>query len=247
MYKVSIIIVYNDAVKFEKARQYISAQTMADSIELIALDNRSKRFSSAAQALNYGASASQASVLIFMHQDIYLFDEEAISKYYTFLTEHPKVIAGVAGVSKSDLKIYGDILEGEHQIQRLTPTNGDAVEAISVDECFFGMHRSLWEEIKFDEITCDDWHYYGVDICYENMLRGNKNVIYSLRILHDSLGRANPNSFMVCTKKMVKKYRGKVDRLEGTCIHIKCGYLPFYLLVIRKKLVRIKNKLLSTT
>lgn len=243
MHRASIIIVYNDKEKLEEASRYIAEQTISSEIELIALDNRDGRFSSAAQALNYGASSAQAEILIFMHQDVYLFDNEAVSKYCYYLTNHRDTIAGIAGRGKSDFAVYGDILEGEEQIQRLTPTNGKAIEVISLDECFFGMHRSLWEKIRFDETTCDDWHYYAVDICYENTLRGGKNVVYSMRVLHKSLGMANPNSFFACTKKMVKKYRGKAERIVSPCINIKCSYFSYLQWLIMKKLVRLKKRL----
>ena len=43
--QVSIVIVYTDVKKLEEARLWIEKQSIWDSIEYIALDNRENRFS----------------------------------------------------------------------------------------------------------------------------------------------------------------------------------------------------------
>ena len=79
---VSVVIVYTNIEKLEEARKYLESQSMFKFMELIFLDNRQNRFSSAASALNYGASIAKGKVIIFMHQDVYLWDENIIEKYY---------------------------------------------------------------------------------------------------------------------------------------------------------------------
>lgn len=171
-YKVSIVIVYNDQQKLEEAKKYIFKQSIGD-IELIALDNRCGRFSSAAQALNFGASMAKSDVIIFMHQDVYLWDLDFVKKYYTYLSNKENVIAGVVGVREKDGATVGDFYEGRAaKLRPLELTNGEITEVFSVDEFLFGMQKKLWEKLKFDEKNCFDWHFYAVDICYANKVGG---------------------------------------------------------------------------
>ena len=170
--EVSIIIVWNDLNKLDEAKVYIEAQTFKE-VELIALDNRECAFSSAAKALNYGARQAVGSILVFMHQDVYLWDKEAIQKIYDALSHESKLIVGAAGVSKSDKKVHYEIVESkELKIKRCLPISQDNCDAITLDECLIAMRKTRWDQLKFDEQTCSDWHLYSVDICYNNLLSG---------------------------------------------------------------------------
>lgn len=168
--EVSIIIVWNDLNKLNEAKSYIETQTFKD-IELIALDNRKQVFSSAAQALNHGAQQAVGSILVFMHQDVYLWDKEAIQKIYDSLFRNPKLIVGAAGVSKSDNKVHYEIVESKEQkIKRGLSVSQENCDAITLDECLIAMSKARWNQLKFDEKACSDWHLYSVDICYNNIL-----------------------------------------------------------------------------
>lgn len=96
-YKVSIIIVYTDDNLLRECLLYCKQQTFKDEIELITLDNRESRFPSAAQALNYGAENSHGDVLIFLHQDLFLWENDFVHRCYQFLCDTDYVIAGVGG------------------------------------------------------------------------------------------------------------------------------------------------------
>lgn len=243
--EVSIIIVWNDLNKLNEAKVYIEAQTFKE-VELIALDNRECAFSSAAKALNYGARQAVGSILVFMHQDVYLWDKEAIQKIYDALSHESKLIVGAAGVSKSDKKVHYEIVESkELKIKRCLPISPDNCDAITLDECLIAMRKTRWDQLKFDEQTCSDWHLYSVDICYNNLLSGGGNVILPLQVCHDSLGDSTSSGFKLTLKKLIKKYHGKIERIEAPCCHLPCNRRGFTWFFLRRRLVKIKKRILG--
>lgn len=236
--KISVVICYTNTEQLAEAEKYLRLQTMFSVTELVFLDNRDKRFPSAASALNYGADKALGEIVVFMHQDVYLWDTEFLEKYYDYLINNPNAIVGAAGVAKKDRKIYYDFCETKEHIYRGTSTNGELMQAVTLDECVFAMKKELWQKLKFDEKTCDNWHFYGADICYNNILNGGGyNIIYSADICHESKGSFN-GRFGKSAKRMVKKYRGKIERLETTCIHINCGYIAYFVYFLKSKLYK---------
>ena len=222
--KLSVVIVYTNVNQLNEAVSCIEKQTLYPSSETILLDNRENRFSSAASTLNFGAEKASGDVVVFMHQDVYLWNTDILENYYNFITNHPDAIVGLAGIAKADEKIYFDFCETKEKIYRGIPTDGKIIEAISVDECMFAMAKSLWQKLKFDEIVCNDWHFYGADICFNNTISGGKNYIFSTKdACHESKGNASNSRFRKSLKAMVKKYKGKLPRISTTCVNVKCN------------------------
>lgn len=237
---ISVVIVYTNTEQLDEAVKYLERQTVFPSVELVLLDNREKRFLSAASALNYGAQQANGEVVVFMHQDVYLWDEKFLEKYYDVLHERPDVILGAAGVAKKDHLIYYDFCETKDRVFHSRTTNGELMQAVTLDECIFAMRKELWQKLKFDEETCDNWHFYGADICYNNLLNGGENIILSAQICHESKGHAYSQSFRRSLKQMIKKYKRKLKRMETTCINIKCNMFMYavYSMVSRVKQTR---------
>ncbi len=223
-YRCSVIICYTNTTQLDEALKYLSTQTIASEVEILALDNREGRFLSCAKALNFGAEQAKSDIVVFMHQDVYLWDEGILERYCNALQKDDKLILGVAGIPLDSDEIVADILEGEKQERLHRSCNGEQVEAKVVDECLFAMRKSLWQTLRFDEETCDNWHLYAVDICYANSLSGGKNAILSAKICHASSGNALSREFERGIKKLVKKYKGKLNRIRTTCVSLKCSY-----------------------
>ena len=97
---ISVVIVYTNTEQLAEAVKYLEKQSVYPSTELVLLDNREKRFLSASGALNYGAQKARGEVVVFMHQDVYLWDNRLLEKYFDILHENPNVILGVAGVAQ---------------------------------------------------------------------------------------------------------------------------------------------------
>lgn len=82
--------------------------------EKILIDNSDNKFSSAAKALNYGASISKSNYYIFLHQDIKFLDSNVLKNFYEELKEC-KGILGVAGVKEDEKKVFTSIVHGENK------------------------------------------------------------------------------------------------------------------------------------
>lgn len=226
--KVSIIIVYTDLKKLEEAKAWIERQTISDSIEYIALDNRKNIFSSAAKALNHGAEIAKEEILMFMHQDVYLWDISAVERYREYLQKNADAIIGVAG-TLNDGSVVMDIWETKDKIERGTRANGQIFEVETLDECLIAMTRQTWKKLRFDEVCCNNWHGYAVDICMANTLSGGRNMMVPLKICHDSFGNAENDSFRDTVGRLVRKYRKtRIKEICGTCIQIKCNLRSYY-------------------
>lgn len=225
--KVSVITVYTNLEKLAQANQWLEKQSIYPETEVLQLDNRNQRFISCAQALNYGAEHAVADYLVFMHQDLYLWDLQALEKCVAFLEENPDTIIGVAGVPQGEGTVT-DIYESVDLLERGTRANGKICGVDSLDECFFAMKREKWQQLRFDEVTCDDWHGYAVDICFNNTLHGGRNILVPLKVCHDSKGNAQSKSFRNAIRRLVKKYHGTaISRIHGTCIDIPCTWPGF--------------------
>ena len=225
---VSIITVYNKADLLSETNSWIEKQSVYKDIETVQLDNRGNRFSSCAQALNYGAEQSCGKYLFFMHQDVYLRDEQSVEKYVAFLSENPDAIIGVAGVPEASGTVT-DVYESKTYLQRGKRANGKILSVETLDECLIAMTREKWEQLRFDEKTCDNWHGYAVDICLANTLQGGKNILVPLKVCHDSTGNAQNAQFRRTVKQMIEKYHNTaITRIHGTCIDIPCSWFAFY-------------------
>ncbi len=224
---ISVVICYTNTEQLDEAVKYLKLQSIFPSTELVLLDNREKRFVSASSALNYGAEQAKGEVVVFMHQDVYLWDDKLLEKYYNVLREKTQTILGVAGVAQKDRLIYFDFCESKDGVYHERTTHGELMQAITLDECLIAMQKPLWAKLKFDEITCDNWHFYGADICYNNLLSGGENIILSADMCHESKGNAYNKSFRRSLKLMIKKYKKSLKRIETTCVNIKCNMLMY--------------------
>ncbi len=230
--KVSILSIITNQRQAVESRESVEHQTIFRELELFQIENGNQQFSSAAKAYNWYANQVSGEVLIFMHQDVYLWDPAAVEKIYEFIMEHPNAIVGVAGVSPEDKKIYGNLFETKEKLRRTIPCTKPYMSAITLDECLFAMSADRFRSIQFDEVTTANWHFYGADICYQNILNGGENYIIPLEICHESKGNMESRSYRTATSKMISKYHGKIDWLDTTCISIRCSHVAhvgFYL------------------
>lgn len=239
---VSIIVVFTREDQLAEATKWVNAQSIGDRIEFLPLDNRAnKSYTSAAQALNDGAEKAQGEYLIFMHQDLYLWDLRSAEKYVEFLREHPDSVIGVAGVTEEGDHFY-DIWQTTKKYRFERPANGQVMPVVALDECMFAMTKKRWAELRFDEETCDNWHFYGADICIENRLHGGCNYLVPLEVCHESLGTPD-KSFRKALKKVILKYRGRLDRLLTNCVDMKCTMGAYRRYVLREKFKSFLRKI----
>ena len=228
---ISVIVIKSREDQYREAEHWLQMQSCYTDMEIICLENENNvHFSSAAAALNHGAAQATGEILVFMHQDVYLWDTTILEQYRNFLSARKTTILGVAGADTSGT-VYTDIYETTDKIRRNPPTNGQQIPVVSVDECLFAMHRELWQKLRFDPVCCDDWHCYAMDICFANTLAGGINLVMSFPICHDSLGNPEQKGFWRGIHRLVEKYRGTtIENITGCCVHIPCtrfAYLKY--------------------
>ncbi len=222
--KVSFVCVYNNTKILEK--DLLSSLKIQDHPwELITIDNTSKKFSSAASALNFGAEIISGDYIIFCHQDIEIHDSVWIKKALDMISElqiNKSSIAGVAGRNHVSKKIVTNIDRSLKESPLEANHIDKPVEVDTVDCCMIIIPSHIFKIIKFDEETCSDWHLYTEDYCLSAKNLGYGVYVLPLYLIHNSSGININLSFNTSTKgyystleKVIKKHK-KIKRIYTT-------------------------------
>jgi GT2 family glycosyltransferase len=192
---ISVICVYNNKNILKKELEVSVDNQRNVKYEKIFIDNRDKKFSSAAKALNYGVSISSGNILIFTHQDIILLENNVFEKlieYFALLGKDS--ILGVAGKSSSfPSSTITNILHGKNREYAGKFGYKDNFKVNTIDECFFAITRESFHKLVFDENICFSWHLYGVEYCLEAKKKLDCNsFVVDLSIYHNSAGNRPP-------------------------------------------------------
>ena len=241
MNKIAIITVFNKPDLFNQMQRTVSDTAGDISYQIIGLDNvQNHEFSSAASAYNYAIkNCCDAEVYIFCHQDI-LFMHTSIKDIYERCMGDRHTLYGAAGV-KNVGHGNGDknriiTSMGAHQDgDDLTSLQKGAVEDVfSLDECLICGHRSIFEEVQFDEDVCEGWHLYATELCLQCHVKGINVKVFDADIVHLSGG--NPDkSFYETEKKIVKKYRKTFRLISYTCGWAYTDPFRYYALSLYRK------------
>lgn len=233
---LSIICCYNNNVQLEKClMNSLKMQTVE--AELILIDNTSKKFTSAAAALNYGARIATKKYLLFVHQDIEFLIENSLASIYQNMTSLNNCIIGAAGVIKGRKGIISSMKEGSNYQSIGDPIIEKPTAVFTLDECLIGCKKD--DFLNFDENTCDNWHLYGVDLCLQAHLIGLGVVVIPCNICHHSSGNVN-HDFFLTLRKLKRKYHKIYEKIETCCIGCYTSPLSIKGNIVLKE---IKNKL----
>lgn len=214
---IAVVCVYNSAEMFERTLA-ASLQAQAGRFELIALDNSGGRFSSAAQALNYGARRVPAGCdyIMFAHQDISFSGPSWLADAETMLGALPGLgVAGVAGNSRRANKLFSNITHGtppRDAGQRIEV----ATDAMTVDECCAFVPRPVFDKHRFDEQVCSDWHLYMVEYCLRLKALGLGVYVLPVALHHLSLGSLG-RPYFKALKKVLRVHGGRYPRIYTAC------------------------------
>ena len=221
---ISIICVYNNTDILNKyLKRSLKDQTSQD-YELILVDNTENRFTSAAGALNYGASKATGELLVFTHQDIYFRDTKWIKNIEDIINQldNPAIV-GVAGKTTDSL-IRSNIKQGIDPVD-VTPYKIDKPQpATTLDECLFIIPKKVYKQHKLDEKTCPDWHLYAVDYVYNTKQNGYNAYIIPTNLEHRSKGASMSESYYTTLPNLQKKYRQ--NKLIRTCMGDWFTFIP---------------------
>ncbi|RRF88956.1 MAG: hypothetical protein DUD33_09180 [Coriobacteriaceae bacterium] len=219
--KVSIVCCYTSKAKLRYLDCSLDEQDMA--VEKVFIDNSQGRFGSAASALNYGANMSSGDLILFCHQDIRFKHSDSLSRLVKAAssTLKPGDVGGVAGAINK--KLYMTITHGEHEAA-YSPAylfNGDSVEVETVDECVIILPRETWLGHHFDEVVCDNWHFYGVEQCLYALAHNHNVYVLSADVNHlSSRGKIN-DTYYRALRRLMRAYENKFDYVSTTV-----GYWP---------------------
>jgi len=219
----SIISVYNNK---KTLNDYLlkSLKKQNTNYELILVDNSGGRFKSMAKALNFAAKKTkkQSKYIMFVHQDIDFCSGDWLEKAEKILDSILNLgIAGIAGMSNKgennkergrniiehgkskELWSWGNIIKKPEEVQTL-------------DECLFIIPRSVFNKLKFDEETCDNWHLYGVDYCLSIKNYNLGAYAIPMFVYHESSGYSMSPEYYITLKKIIKKHKKKYQSIYTT-------------------------------
>ncbi|MGO4681157.1 glycosyltransferase [Microbacterium sp. 2MCAF23] len=183
---VSIVCVYNDQPVLSSCLQRsVDAQISdAPQTELIAVDNRENRFSSAGAALNDGARRARNDVVVFVHQDVVLHSLPALEEAAAELLDAPDIgIMGAVGIDR-DKRIIGRIRD---RIVRIGESAPFPMDVDTLDEVLLMAPRAqlLAEPLSEDPLLA--WHAYGVEYALRMRRAGRRAVARDIPLTHNSL------------------------------------------------------------
>lgn len=189
---ISIVCVYNnDEVLKTWLLKSLEAQNSV--YEFIPINNNELHFKSAAQALNYGGKKAAGKYIMFVHQDIDLLSPSFLEDAEKLLDNISDVgVAGIIGMSwkgaNHKSRIRNVILEHENPITKFGEPIQTHEEVQTIDECLFFIPKDVFEKYPFDEVTCDNWHFYAVDYCLSIRYIGLKPYVLPIKVHHRSQG-----------------------------------------------------------
>jgi GT2 family glycosyltransferase len=236
---ISVVCVYNDAEMLEGClRKSLRNQTCEH--ELILEDNTSGKFTSAAQALNWGGRKAKSKYILFVHQDVDLTGQRWLEEAEHLLDKIPDLgIAGVAGMSafgKTNRERGKNIIVHGKRAKKWSWGNDISKPEIvqTLDECLIIIAKKVFQDHEFDETTCDGWDLYAVDYCLSIARQGLNAYVIPLSIYHKSKGQLTRRYFQVLVK-VIRKHRKNFKYINTTVGRWSTQY-PLIIQRIEKKL-----------
>jgi hypothetical protein len=185
--------------------------------ELIVVEDKKTDFKSAAEALNHGGNRARGDYIIFAHQDIRMDTKDWLKDMEDMLQKLPNLgIAGVAGKSEDIDEVLTNVKHGD-QPHLAGQTIKEPLKVQTLDECLLIVPKKVFDGLKFDEVTCDGWHLYGVDYCLMIKDLGLDVYVLPLMITHKSSGDPYAGEYYRILGRLFKKH-GKNHKIIHTTV-----------------------------
>ena len=240
---MTLICVYNNDQQLNDMLLKSLESIRGGQTKTLLVDNTGHRYASCAQAFNSELRAHWQElddVLVFLHQDIAFDDDLWMRRIETELATDPLQVLGFAGMPKAGRTVSNLKYRQTGAYITATQVSGKT-EVESLDECCFAMSKELYRQVGFDEKTCDHWHLYAVDFCYEARRRlGAKSYVLPETVYHKengSTGLSSDRHFLQGIWRMTRKYRHFTPTIYTPCYIVSTRPLPA-LLRIAKTIVR---------
>jgi len=197
-------------------------------VEYLLIDNSRGDFSLSA-AYNEGVRRSTGAIIVFVHDDVFFAEGNWGNVLVEKFRDPGLGLVGVAGSSYLFADNPGWVLAGRPYIhgQVIHELNGgdtyhltvfswekEDAEVVAVDGLFFAIRRSLFDTVRFDEITFDGFHFYDLDICMQVRRLARCIVTKDILVKHQS-GGAFREVWKEYAGRFVQKYR---NELPATCV-----------------------------
>jgi Glycosyltransferase like family len=266
---ISVICAYNNEQIFQVCLLKSLSEQKTD-CEIIAINNTENRFKSAAEALNWGGTQAVGDYLMFVHQDVDLCSDSFFDGTEALLDSLPALgVAGVAGISergdpfieqcsntihhRPQARFRNVITQGPQKERWGTPI-WEPEPVQTLDECLVIVPKSVFQMMRFDEVTCDGWHLYAVDYCLS--VGAQQYSVYAIPkfVCHQSKGFKErsalrviaslglfPEEYYRTLERVLKKHE---DRYKW--IHTSCGsWNTIYPLNLQRLKHALKHVVLS--
>lgn len=181
-------------------------KTIGAPYEYCRIDNRGKT-SGICAAYNNGVGRTSGDIAVFVHEDVFFLEPGWGNVLERKFSADPRLgLVGVAGTrylfrNSASWAAAGRPFICGHLVTELHDSNeffmtvfswdkNDAT-VVAVDGLFFAIRRSLFDTIRFDETTFDDFHFYDLDICMQIRAAGYRCIVtWDILVKHLSQGDA---------------------------------------------------------
>lgn len=214
--KISIICIYNNKSSLNK---YLLKTLKKQEIDyqLILIDNCNNKFDCASDALNYGGNKATGDLLIFIHQDVELFENNLKDiVYYCKSLEN----FGVAGIAGTDLNGGFVKSNGIHHIpsEEMASTHLNNIEQVqTLDEVLLIIPQNIFNKFKFNSEICNDWHLYGADYCLQLIKNGYDIYVLPIKFYHVSNGSSMSVEYFKTLKNILNEYKNDFKVIHTVC------------------------------
>jgi len=214
---ISVICVYNnESILNDWLIKSLSDQSAKH--EKILINNSDGKFKSAASALNFGGKKATGNYLCFVHQDIHFCRKTDLENIEIQLSKLDNLsVAGVAGMSsegKNFEQCQRNMIIEQENPPKIWGNFTNKTELVqTVDECLFIIPKKVFNVYPFDEVTCDNWHFYSVDYCLSMNSSGFNVYTIPFPIHHQSLGFSQKFKFNLNSYKFLKEYYKSLSKI----------------------------------
>jgi len=205
---ISIIVSSYNPNVFKEFEASIK-RTIGVPYELIQIENPG--LMGICEAYNIGGQKAKFPYLCFSHEDIIFHTHNwGINLIEHFINNKELGLLGVAGsvykpyVLSGWASSWGGKLEKRnvHQSSKIESKpnlsilkNKTPDRVITLDGCFMCTKRSIFDQIKFDQITFKDYHCYDLDYSILISQKYHVEVVYDIFFTHSSYGGYNKKWF----------------------------------------------------
>lgn len=215
--------------------------------EIIRVDTTAKHYSSAAAALNDGASRAKGDYFVFLHQDIVIDNENFIDELMKMIKRQPFYVAGVAGAKQIGInRVHTNIIHSNNKIPAGTPCE-KIIPMETLDECLFIIPREIFERKGGFKEYAPSWHFYCVEMClWANKQKKNSVLLFPLKLWHLSIGNPINKSYFETLRAIQKEYPMKICTTCGNWPNNRFALmLEIVLRIVHRWWIQIKMRLKS--